>query len=66
MWLCVCYVAINISIRTRAPHDIHTTTYCTGFYQAKPKLACNSEGTDELPDDSTQLPKTCKSDQVKQ
>jgi hypothetical protein len=23
----------------------------------QPKLACNSEGTDELPDDGTQLPK---------
>jgi hypothetical protein len=45
------------SIRTRPPHNIHTTTYYTECYQPKPKLACNSEGTDELPEDGTQLPK---------
>jgi hypothetical protein len=37
--------------------SIHTTTYYTEFYQPKPKLASNSEGTDELPEDGTQLPK---------
>jgi hypothetical protein len=31
--------------------------YYTEFYQPKPKLACNSEGTDEVPEDGTQLPK---------
>jgi hypothetical protein len=31
--------------------------YCTGFCQPKPKLACNSEDTEELPEDGTQLPK---------
>jgi hypothetical protein len=45
------------SIRTRPPHSIHTTTHYTEFYQLKPKLACNSEGTDELPEHGTQLPK---------
>jgi hypothetical protein len=39
---------------TRPPHTI---TYHTQFYQPKPKLAYNSEGTDELPEDGTQLPK---------
>jgi hypothetical protein len=39
--------------RTRPPHSIHTTTYCTEFYEPKPKLACNSEGTDELPEEDT-------------
>jgi hypothetical protein len=45
------------SIRTRPPQNTHTTTYYTEIYQPKPKLACNSEGTDELPEDGTQLPK---------
>jgi hypothetical protein len=49
------------SIRTRPPHSIrvHKTTYeyYTEFYQTKPKVACNSEGTDELPEDGTWLPK---------
>jgi hypothetical protein len=36
---------------------MHTTTYYTEFYQPKHKLACNSEGTNELPEDDTQLPK---------
>jgi hypothetical protein len=27
------------------------------FINHKPKLTCNSEGTDELPEDGTQLPK---------
>jgi hypothetical protein len=49
MWLCVYYVAAwSVSI---------DTTYHTEFYQPKPKLACHSEGTDELPEDGTQLPK---------
>jgi hypothetical protein len=29
----------------------------TEFFQPKPKLACNSQGTDELPENGTQLPK---------
>jgi hypothetical protein len=37
--------------------SIHTTTYSAECYQQTPKLACNSEGTDELPDDGTQLSK---------
>jgi hypothetical protein len=37
--------------------SIHTAIYYTEFYQPKPKLACNSEGTGELPEDGTQLPK---------
>jgi hypothetical protein len=57
MWLYVCYVVIDRSISTKPPHNIHITTYYTEFYQPKPKLACNSEGTDELPEDGTQLPK---------
>jgi hypothetical protein len=32
----------------------HTTQ---NFINQKPKLACNSEGTDQLPDGGTQLPK---------
>jgi hypothetical protein len=32
----------------------HTTL---NFINQKSKLACNSEGTDELPNDGTQLPK---------
>jgi hypothetical protein len=43
-------------IRSRPPHDIHTTTYYTKFYKQKPKLTCNSEGTDGLPEDATHLP----------
>jgi hypothetical protein len=42
MWLCVCYVAA------------HTAQ---NFINKKSKLACNSVGTDELPEDGTQLPK---------
>jgi hypothetical protein len=62
MWLCVRYVAawcltICRSIRTRLPLNTHTATYHTKLYQPKPKLACNSEGIDELPEDATQLPK---------
>jgi hypothetical protein len=45
------------SIRNRPPHNIHTTTYYTELYQPESKLACNSEGTDELAEDGTQLPK---------
>jgi hypothetical protein len=35
----------------------HTTTYYIEFYQPKPKLARNSEVTDELIEDSALLPK---------
>jgi hypothetical protein len=45
------------SICTTPPYNIHTTTYYTEFYQLKPKLACNSENAEELPEDGTQLPK---------
>jgi hypothetical protein len=53
MWLCVCYVATwCVSI------DAHTQPHTTqNFINQKPKLACNSEGTEELPQDGTQLPK---------
>jgi hypothetical protein len=37
-------------------HIIYTQPH-TEFYQPKPKLACNSEGTDELHEDGTKLPK---------
>jgi hypothetical protein len=36
---------------------MYTTTCYIEFYQPKPKLACDSEGTDELSDNVTQLPK---------
>jgi hypothetical protein len=35
----------------------HLIIYYTEFYQPKPKLACNSECTEELPEDGAQLPK---------
>jgi hypothetical protein len=58
MWLCVYYVAGGcVPICTRRPRSIQITTYYTDFYQPKPKLACNSESTDEFPEDGTQLPK---------
>jgi hypothetical protein len=39
-------------------HIIYTKPHTTqNFINQKPKLACNSEGTDELPEDGTQLPK---------
>jgi hypothetical protein len=42
MWMCVYYVTA------------HTTQ---NFINKKFKLACNAEGTDELPEDGTHLPK---------
>jgi hypothetical protein len=50
VWLCVRYLAAWCVYA-------HTTTYYTEFYQPKAKLAFNSESTDELPEDGTQLPK---------
>jgi hypothetical protein len=44
MWLCVHYVA---------------ATYYTDFCQTKPKLAFNSEGTDELLEDDI-VAETCR------
>jgi hypothetical protein len=39
-------------------HITYTKPHTTqNFINQKPKLACNSEGTDELPEDGTQLPK---------
>jgi hypothetical protein len=38
-----------------APGTPPRTTH--NFINQKSKLACNSEGTDELPEDGTQLPK---------
>jgi hypothetical protein len=38
-------------------YNIQTATYYKEFYHPKPKFACNSESTDELPADGTQLPK---------
>jgi hypothetical protein len=55
MLLCVCYVAMCL-----VPPDHHITytePHNTQFYQPKPKLTCNSEGTYQLPEDGTQLPK---------
>jgi hypothetical protein len=57
MWLCVYYVAAWCVSICRPLHSIHTITQYTELYQPKLKLACNSEVTDELPDDGTQLPK---------
>jgi hypothetical protein len=39
-------------------HIIYTQLHITqNFIKQKPKLAYNSEGTDELPEDGTKLPK---------
>jgi hypothetical protein len=39
-------------------HIIYTQPHTTqNFINQKPKLSCNSEGTDELPEDGTQFPK---------
>jgi hypothetical protein len=45
---------------TAGRHTVYTQPHTTqNFINQKPKLACtsNSEGTDELPEDGTQLPK---------
>jgi hypothetical protein len=53
-WLCVYYVvAWCVSICLSR----HTTTHYTELYQPKPNLTCNSEGTNEPPENGTQLPK---------
>jgi hypothetical protein len=57
MWLCVYYVAACRSIRTRPPHNLHITHTTQNFINQKLKLACNSEGRDELLEDGTQVPK---------
>jgi hypothetical protein len=39
-------------------HIIYTYPHITrNFINQKPKLACKSEGTEQLPEDGTQLPK---------
>jgi hypothetical protein len=51
---------ISLSIDRYAPgrHMVYTQPHSTqNFINKKSKLACNSEGTDELPEDGTQLPK---------
>jgi hypothetical protein len=56
-------ITINCSSRSidrYAPggHIIYTQPHNTqNFINQNPKLACNSEGKDELPEDGTQLPK---------
>jgi hypothetical protein len=47
------------TIHTRPPQTIRGThNYILHrILSPKPKSACNSEGTDELPEDGTQLPK---------
>jgi hypothetical protein len=52
MWLRVYYVVTpDHHILYAQPHTIQN------FINQKPKLACNSECTDDLPEDGTQLPK---------
>jgi hypothetical protein len=48
-------LSIYRSIRTRPPHNTHTTVTTHNFIIQKSNLACNSEGTDEFPDDGAQL-----------
>jgi hypothetical protein len=46
------------SLWRTAPHKINTPPQTPqNFINQKSKLACNSEGTDELPEDGTRLPK---------
>jgi hypothetical protein len=45
------HVSAGRHIMYTQPHTIRN------FIKQNPKLACNSEGTDELPEDGTQLPK---------
>jgi hypothetical protein len=45
---------VNCVPHQAATWDTHTTR---NFINQKPKLVCNSEGTDGLPEDGTQLPK---------
>jgi hypothetical protein len=49
------YIAMSVLIKKY--YIIYSQPHTTrNFINQKPKLACNSEGTDELPDDGTQLP----------
>jgi hypothetical protein len=62
MWLCIlCGVRTRQRRRDRhvpGRHITRTQPHTTqNFINQKAKLACNSEGTDELPEDGTQLPK---------
>jgi hypothetical protein len=52
------YVVMRIDWYAPGRHIIHTQPHTTqSFIYQKSKLACNTEGTDELPEDCTQLPK---------
>jgi hypothetical protein len=60
MWWPGTYRSIDRSIYRYAPdrHILYTQPHTTqNCINQKPELACNSEDTDELPDDVTQLPK---------
>jgi hypothetical protein len=58
MWLCVCYVVTWFVSMHQAPTQYTHNHILHGILSTKkPKSACNSEGTDELPEDGTQLPK---------
>jgi hypothetical protein len=48
MWLCVYYVAAR---------PCHHIIYTQNFINQKPKLACTSEDTYDIPEDGTQLAK---------
>jgi hypothetical protein len=54
-------VRIDLSLTDRYAPDrlmVHTQPHTTqNVINQKPKLVCNSEGTGELPEDGTQLPK---------
>jgi hypothetical protein len=53
-----CDCLVRIARDAPGSHIIYTQPHTTqNFINQKPKLACNSEGTDELPEDGTQLPK---------
>jgi hypothetical protein len=61
VYFILCDVIILIYVAawcTSPPHNIHTQPHTTqNFIKQKPKLACNSEDTDEVPEDGTQLSK---------
>jgi hypothetical protein len=45
------------SVHNRPPHNRHTTTYNESLINHCIRFACNSEGTEELPDDDTHVSK---------
>jgi hypothetical protein len=55
----VSYISVWLCIHTSTYYTevSHTATDYTEFYQPKPKVACNTGGTDVLPEDGTQLAK---------